>query len=143
MNDHHTLPQPGSDEWLTRQLAAMLDVAEPVPHDAVDVDQQLAALVFDSLESSGAPALRAAGTDVRLLSFANDHMTLDVELHADGRTLVGQLTPAVVTEAVVEFDNGTEIALELDRFGRFRVSIDAGVIRFRIPGHLVTPWITR
>jgi hypothetical protein len=153
MNDHRTLPQPGSDDWLTRQLAAMLDIAEPVPDDAVDaayaafhmgdLDQQLAALVFDSLESSGAPALRAPGTDVRLLSFANDHMTLDVELHADGRTLVGQLTPAVVTEAVVEFDNGTEIALELDRFGRFRVSIDDGVIRFRIPGHLVTPWITR
>ena len=153
MNDHRTLPQPGSDDWLTRQLAAMLDVAEPVPDDAVDaayaafqmgdLDQQLAALVFDSLESSGAPALRAAGTDVRLLSFANDHMTLDVELHTDGRTLVGQLTPAVTTDAAVELDNGTEVALELDQFGRFRVSIDDGRIRFRIPGHLVTPWITR
>jgi hypothetical protein len=153
MNDHRTLPQPGSDDWITQQLAAMLDVAEPVPDDALDaayaafhmgdLDQQLAALVFDSLESAGAPALRAAGTDVRLLSFANDHMTLDVELHADGRTLVGQLTPAVDTGAAVEIDNGSEVPLELDQFGRFRVSIDDGQIRFRIPGHLVTPWITR
>jgi hypothetical protein len=153
MNDHRTLPQPGSDDWLTEQIAAMLDIAEPVPGDAVeaayaafhmgDLDQQLAALVFDSLESSGAPALRAAGTDVRLLSFANDHMTLDVELHADGRTLVGQLTPAVDTGAAVELDDGTELPLELDRFGRFRVAIEDGRIRFRIPGHLVTPWITR
>ena len=153
MNDHRTLPQPGSDDWLTRQLAAMLDVAEPVPDDAIDaayaafhmgdLDQQLAALVFDSLESAGAPALRASGTDVRLLSFANDHMTLDVELHTDGRTLVGQLTPATDAGAVVELDNGTEVALELDQFGRFRVSIEDGRIRFRIPGHLVTPWITR
>jgi hypothetical protein len=153
MNDHRTLPQPGSDDWLTHQLAAMLDIAEPVPDDALDaayaafqmgdLDQQLAALVFDSLESAGAPALRAAGTDVRLLSFANDHMTLDVELHADGRTLVGQLTPAVATGAAVELDNGSEVALDLDQFGRFRVSIDEGRIRFRIPGHLVTPWITR
>ena len=153
MNDHPTLPQPGSDDWLTDRLAAMLDVAEPVPADAVDaayaafqmgdLDRQLAALVFDSLESAGAPALRAAGTDVRLLSFANDHMTLDVELHADGRTLVGQLTPVASAAAAVEFDDGTEVPLELDQFGRFRVTIDDGVIRFRIPGHLVTPWITR
>jgi hypothetical protein len=153
MNDHRTPPQPASDDWLTSQLAAMLEGAEPVPNDAVDaayaafhmgdLDQQLAALVFDSLESTGAPALRASGTDVRLLSFANDHMTLDVELHADGRTLVGQLTPAADAGAVVEFDDGPEIALELDQFGRFRVSVDDGRIRFRIPGHLVTPWITR
>lgn len=153
MNDQRTLPQPGSDDWLTQRLAAMLDVAEPVPADALDaayaafqmgdLDSELAALVFDSLESAGSPALRAAGTDVRLLSFANDHMTLDVELHADGRTLVGQLTPVADAPAVVELDNGTEIALDLDKFGRFRVSIDDGRIRFRIPGQLVTPWITR
>lgn len=153
MNDQLT-PPPGSDAWLTDRLAAMLDAVEPVPGDAVeaayaavqvgDLDQQLAALVFDSLETAGAPALRAAGTDVRLLSFANDHMTLDIELHADGRTLVGQLTPVVDETAVVELDGGTEVALDLDRFGRFRVTIDdGGAIRFRIPGQLVTPWITR
>lgn len=153
MNEHRTLPQPGSDDWLCAQLTAMLDVTEAVPLDAVeaayaafhmgDLDQQLAALVFDSLASTGAPALRAAGTDVRLLSFANDHMTLDVELHADGRTLVGQLTPPADGPACVELDDGTEVPLELDRYGRFRVTIDDGVLRFRIPGQLITPWITR
>lgn len=152
MNDHQHIP--GSDAWLTERLTAMLDTVEPVPADALDaayaafqvgdLDQQLAALVFDSLETAGAPALRAAGTDVRLLSFANDHMTLDIELHADGRTLVGQLSPAITDgAAVVELDDGSEVALELDRFGRFRVTIDDGAIRFRIPGQLVTPWITR
>lgn len=145
---------PGSDAWLCARLAAMLDVTEPLPTDALDaayaafqvgdLDQQLAELVFDSLAPSGAPALRAAATDARLLSFANDHMSLDVELHADHRTLVGQVTPAAPdAEAVVEVDGGEEIPLELDRFGRFRVSVDGGALRFRITGQLVTPWITR
>ena len=153
MNDHSTLPHPGSDDWLVAKLTEMLDVTEPVPADACDaayaafamgdLDRELAALVFDSLESSGAPAMRATGTDVRLLSFANDNMTLDVELHADGHTLVGQLTPAVDATATVEVENGDDVPLELDAHGRFRLAVDDGPIRFRIPGHLVTPWITR
>lgn len=154
MNDPQTLHQPGSDDWLADRLSEMFERTEPVPDDALDaayaafgmgdLDRELAALVFDSLESAGAPALRATSTDVRLLSFANDQMTLDVELHADGHTLVGQLSPvpAGVT-ATVEVDGGDEVALDVDEHGRFRVVVDGGVFRFRIPGHLVTPWITR
>ena len=72
MNDHRNLPQPGSDDWLSQRLTAMLDVAEPVPTDALeaayaafqmgDLDRELAALVFDSLESAGAPALLTLAT---------------------------------------------------------------------------------
>jgi len=153
MNDHPTLPLPGSDEWLVARLTEMIDRAEPVPADALDaayaafsmgdLDRELAALVFDSLESAGAPALRATSTEVRLLSFANDQMTLDVELHADGHTLVGQLSPAPDGAATVEIDGGEDAVLDVDEHGRFRVSIDGSVFRFRIPGQLVTPWVTR
>ena len=153
MNDHPTLPQPGSDEWLVARLAEMIDRTEPVPADALDaayaafgmgdLDSELAALVFDSLEPAGAPALRATSTEVRLLSFANDQMTLDVELHADGRSLVGQLSPAPDATAVVEVEGAEDVALDVDEHGRFRIAVDGGVIRFRIPGHLVTPWVTR
>lgn len=154
MSDHQTLHQPGSDDWLVAQLSSMIDATEPVPEDAVaaayaafdmgDLDQQLAALVFDSLATAGTPAMRSADTDVRLLSFVNDNMTLDVELHADGRTVVGQLTPADGSDATVETDGGDDLALDIDAFGRFRVSVEEGrIIRFRVPGQLVTPWITR
>jgi hypothetical protein len=154
MNDPQTLPQPSSDDWLVANLSSMFEVTEPVPEDALaaayaafglgDLDQQLAALVFDSLATAGAPAMRSADTDVRLLSFVNDNMTLDVELHADGRTVVGQLTPPAGPEATVETEGGDEVTLDIDAFGRFRVSIDEGrIIRFRVPGQLVTPWITR
>ena len=108
---------------------------------SASLDRLLAVLVV-LMAATGLLTLRAARPDV-LIVFANDHMTLDVELHADGRTLVGQLTPVADAPAVVELDNGTEIPLGLDKFGRFRVSIDDGRIRFRIPGQLVTPWITR
>ena len=153
MNEHQILPEPGSDDWLVDRLAEMIDRTEQVPADALDaayaafgmgdLDRELAALVFDSLESAGAPALRAMSTDVRLLSFANDQMALDVELHADGQTLVGQLSPAPDAAAAVEIEGADDVALDVDEHGRFRVVIEGRVFRFRIPGHLVTPWISR
>lgn len=151
MTDHLT---HNSDDWLLSELQAVLDITEPVPADALDaayaavemraLDDELAALVFDSLEAAGAPAMRSTDTDVRLLSFVNDNMTLDLELHGDGHTIVGQMSPAPDGEACIEVDGGDDVVLDVDKLGRFRVTVEAtSSIRFRVVGQLVTPWFAR
>jgi hypothetical protein len=88
--------------------------------------------------------MRSTDTDVRLLSFVNDNMTLDLELHGDGRTIVGQMSPAPDGEASIEVDGDDDVVLDVDKLGRFRVTVDATAsIRFRVVGQLVTPWFAR
>ena len=142
-----------SDEDLIRLLGETLDFAEPVPtaaveaaYAAVDMDlltEELAALVFDSSSTDQLVSMRATEAETRLLSFVNDHLTVDVELHADGRTIVGQLSPPRNVILQVEADDGHVIEVDLDDFGRFRVVAPGGPIRLRATGLLITPWITR
>ena len=146
-------PDLHDDDQLVAHLAAALDGAEAVPDDAVQaayaaieldtLHEELAALVFDSADESALAAMRAVDFETRLLSFVNDHLTLDVELHADGLTIVGQLTPAGPERLDVERFDGSAVAAEVDEFGRFRVHVPHGPIRLRVVGRLVTPWITR
>ncbi len=154
MSDEQTCTPSGDpDEWTLQLLAHVLDLTEPAPDDAVSaayaaiemqsINDELAALVFDSLHDDELVATRAAEAEVRLLSFVNDHMTLDLELHADGRTIIGQLAPPTSDSVEIETDGGERRTVEADAFGRFRVTVDGGSIRFRVVGRLVTPWITR
>ena len=141
------------DIVLTTMVGAMLDRTQRVPDDAVaaayaavDMDglhEELAALVFDSAEREAVAAMRSLDLETRLLSFVNDYLTLDVELHADGTTIVGQVTPAGVERLDIERFDGSAIPAELDDFGRFRAVVPHGPIRLRVVGQLVTPWITR
>ena len=141
------------DDTLVAQLGAALDRSEAVPGEAVaaayvaveldSLQEELAALVFDSADESALAAMRAVDVETRLLSFVNDHLTLDVELHANGLTLVGQLTPAGDQTLDIERFDGSLVSAEVDEFGRFRAHIPLGPIRLRVVGRLVTPWITR
>jgi hypothetical protein len=150
MNARHDLHD---DDELVGLLGAALAHYEVVPDDAlaaayaaVDLDslhEELADLVFDSADESALAAMRAVDVETRLLSFVNDHLTLDVELHADGLTIVGQLTPAGDQSLDVERFDGSSVPAEVDEFGRFRVNVPHGPIRLRVVGRLVTPWITR
>ena len=150
MNARHDLHD---DDELVGLLGAALAHYEVVPDDAlaaayaaVDLDslhEELAYLVFDSADESALAAMRAVDVETRLLSFVNDHLTLDVELHADGLTIVGQLTPAGDQSLDVERFDGSSVPAEVDEFGRFRVNVPHGPIRLRVVGRLVTPWITR
>ena len=150
MNTRHDLHD---DDVLVALLGEALDRAEPVPDEAVSaayaaveldsLNEELAALVFDSAEESALAAMRAVDVETRLLSFVNDHLTLDVELHADGLTLIGQLTPAGDQTLDVERFDGSSTPAEIDEFGRFRAHVPHGPIRLRVVGRLVTPWITR
>jgi hypothetical protein len=150
MNARHDLHD---DDTLVALLGESLDHAEPIPDEAVraayaaieldSLNEELAALVFDSAEESALAAMRAVEVETRLLSFVNDHLTLDVELHADGLTLIGQLTPAGDQTLDVERFDGSSVSAEVDEFGRFRAHVPHGPIRLRVVGRLVTPWITR
>lgn len=153
-------PRPLDDDALLDRLADLLDRDEPVPDDAVEAayaafdfafpDDELAALVYDSLVADGAVTMRGIEmtqeAETRLLTFANDRLTLDVELLGDGYTIVGQMTPVDVSHSAfrLENENGKTVGVHADHLGRFRISlIGGGAFRFRVPGLLVTPWISR
>lgn len=144
--------RPLTDDELLAVLGGVLDTDEPLPDHVVQaayaapsvarLDDDLAALVFDS--GRELVGMRATEAETRLLSFVNDHVTIDVELHADGRTVVGQITPAGDQTITVEFDHDAEHSVEanVDDAGRFRVSVARWPVRLRVTGRGVTPWIS-
>jgi hypothetical protein len=146
-------PDLNDDAVLTDLLRGVLDHTEQVPDDAVlaacaavemdGLQEELAALVFDSADELAVAAMRSLDLETRLLSFVNDYLTLDVELHADGATVVGQIAPAGAQRLDIERFDGPALTAELDDFGRFHAIVPHGPIRLRVIGQLVTPWITR
>lgn len=142
-----------NDEELERLLGLTLDALEPIPESALlaayaaaDMDllsEELAALVFDSSSAREMVLMRAAEAEARLLSFVNDHVSIDLELHANAATIVGQLTPPTDAALLLEVEDGESIEVVADEFGRFRVDAPASPIRLRVVGVVVTPWITR
>jgi len=126
----------------------------PVPADAVavaraafelrDVDDELAALVHDSLVDESL-LVRHDATASRLLSYATSRLSLDVELEPDGRTLIGAVAPGGSASVEIE----TAAAIErttTDDLGRFRVELAPGWCRIRVRAGgatLVTPVIVR
>ena len=152
-DEMHKLRDSEDDEELMRLLAEVLDMVETVPAAALDaayaalemdlLTEELAVLVFDSASSADRALVRAVEAEARLLSFANDQHTIDVELHADGHTIVGQVAPPTEAPLQVESESGHVIDVPTDEFGRFRLTAPDGAIRLRIVGLLVTPWVTR
>jgi hypothetical protein len=150
------MPTPDNltDERLLEALSAALDAHEPIPADAVaaayaafgmsQIDALLAELVFDSADAGQLVGMRAAAdTEARMMTFVNDHLTVDFELHADGRTIVGQLDPVTDVPVDIEREDGSLIEVAVDEFGRFRVAVPSGPMRLRVHQLLVTPWIER
>ena len=150
-NDGHAI-SPGDAELLL-VLGRALDTVEPLPtharalayaaHLMADFEAELAQLVFDSDLSYEVAFRRGAENEARLLSFSNDHLTLEVSLAADGATIVGEIYPVAAERLIVERREGEVVDVALDAFGRFRISCAASSFRVRVPGHLVTPWIDR
>jgi hypothetical protein len=140
------------DTTLERLVAATLAAVEPVPDPAreaaygavgmVTVEAELAALVYDS-RAGELVLTRGEEAQARIVTFANDHLTVDLELMADGRTIVGELQPAETATVELETIGQGRTAVTADAFGRFRLASDATSFRIRIAGRLVTPWITR
>jgi hypothetical protein len=153
-----TNPTPHGDDLgehleLLASIGAALDQIEPLPPHLVEVaygarlmsemEAELAELVFDS-HSTEQPAMRnEAEVESRFLSFANDNLTVDLSLLPDNRTVVGEIDPVVASELVVEGPHATSVAVPIDEFGRFTITLDASSFKLRVAGYLVTPRITR
>ena len=150
MTTHNLLPSgPDFDELLRTTLG----LAEPIPQAALSaaysaiemrsVSEELASLVFDSLVEAEPVLMRGAEGDTRFATFANEHLTLDLELLGDGQSIVGELRPAAGESVEWESVAGVTQQVVSDQFGRFRITAAAGPVRLRVLGKLVTPWITR
>jgi hypothetical protein len=144
------------DNRLLAELGRALDALDPVPEDAVAVacsavelgraDQALADLVFDSLETDGALAMRHAGVmEARAMGFVAGGYRLDVELLDDGGVVLGQLDPPGPAQVDLETADGVQRG-PADDLGRFRFDDARGPLRLRVTigttAVLLTPWIT-
>ena len=97
-----------------------------------------------SLRSTASPPRGPeAEAETRLLSFVNDHASIEHELHADGTTVAGQIMPASTALLLVEPESSDTLEVATYEFGRFRFSTPAGPIRIRVVGVVIAPWITR
>lgn len=147
-------PNDQTDDLEVLELVAEgIDQLEPIPVGAMEqaygarfmgaMEAELAELVFDSLAIEQPAMRRGNENESRFLSFTNDNVTLDLSLLGDGRTIIGEIDPAIATEVVVEGDDGDSTTVAIDKFGRFKVAFDSQSFRLRVVNHLVTQWISR
>ncbi len=81
----------------------------------------------------------------RLVTFASPQLTVDLDLQADGTTVVGAIAPPGSVDVDLETADGTQTTTS-DDLGRFHFSVGPGRCRVRVHarnGAVVTPWITR
>jgi hypothetical protein len=144
------------DDHLIAELGLALDELDPVPADASAAarsalqlgraDEELAELVFDSLDRDLAVAMRSdVLLEARSLEFVAGGFRLDIELIDDDRTVLGQLDPAGPAAVSLESDGGI-VQSAADDLGRFRFTDARGPLRVRVTmasGQVIlTPWIT-
>jgi hypothetical protein len=142
------------DDHLLAELDRALDALDPVPADAAALarsvielgraDEELAELVFDSLED--AAAMRHAGVmEARALGFVAGGYRLDLELLDEGGVVLGQLDPARPAQVDLETASGVQRG-PADDLGRFRFREARGPLRLRVTidagAVILTPWIS-
>lgn len=102
------------------------------------VDAELAELLSDSaLDAEPALARGARDAVVRSVSFSAGETIVELEVHpdnGDGRTLLGQLSPAGARAIELQWaDGGAAEEARSDLIGRFRLRLErGGTIRLRI-----------
>jgi hypothetical protein len=147
-------PDLRDDDVLQAVLARSLRATDPTPADAIAVakaaaglgraDDELAVLVSDSLVGEGVAVRREVG-ESRLLTYATPRLTVDLELGADGHTLMGQIMPTGRYALELEMADAV-IQASTDEIGRFRLELGPGWCRVRVrgsEGSMVTPVIVR
>jgi hypothetical protein len=149
----------GSDHDLMEELRLAGLVADPVPERVVfaakaslawrTIDAELAELTYDSAFDDDRRALVRGAATARLLTFAADGLTVDVEVESTDRELrlVGELAPGQRAVIIVGHAEGTT-EVETDDDGRFRTEgVPAGPVSLSVRlvtgGAMVqTEWIT-
>ncbi len=151
--------RPDADEQrLLDDLARVVRQRDPVPPEAVamarelftwrTIDAELAELVADSAEASGAALVRGSTASVRLLAFAAARglrLELEVLPEGDTRRLVGELSPGLAARITVEHPGGS-VTEDTDELGRFLVTgVPGGWLRIRCTPQrgtaFLTPWL--
>jgi hypothetical protein len=144
------------DQGLLTRLGAIAQTVDGPPDLAYElgraafawrnIDSELAQLVADSARESA--LVRSATSDIRLLSFATEALTIEVEVSVrqGQRSLLGQLLPeppAPDWQVTVETDAGPPASATIDQLGRFEISDVAGDrLRLRIEAPGATPVTT-
>jgi hypothetical protein len=143
------------DNDLLALLEEALDAEGDVPPDFIaagkaafawrTIDAELAALVYDSDRE---PALMRNQTtaDLRALTFASAHVTIELELTGVG--LIGQLVPPSTAEIDVQTAAGVTSSVTTDELGCFTIRvIPQEPFRLRCRAgetiDVLTTWITR
>jgi hypothetical protein len=141
---------PADDTALMALLGEIAITLDPPPANSYDIgyglfslyrmDDELAALVSDSLTSAG--AVRASTTDVRMLSFESSGLTVEVQSSrvGDRVAVLGQVFPSddSSTESAayvvyLETQDGIQASVVADQAGRFEFEeIPVGLVRFRV-----------
>jgi hypothetical protein len=93
-----------------------------------NVDEELAALTYDSLVDPPAVAIRTEAAPLRTLTFATDRLTIELEVAADA--LFGQLIPPCPGEVELESADGARHICRVDNLGVFVIRpVPAGSFR--------------
>jgi hypothetical protein len=139
---------PADDAELMALLGGIALALDPPPANSYAIgyglfslyrmEDELAALVADSLTSAG--AVRASTTDVRMLSFESSELTVEVQSSRIGGriSVLGQVFESDSGETAVrvvylETQDGIQASVVADSAGRFEFEdIPAGLVRFRV-----------
>ena len=139
--------RPADDERLIAQLSAIAREVDPPPPMVYElghqmygfyrIDDELAELVVDSRLDSH--AVRAAASDIRLLSFEGPGVTIEIEVTREGTThsILGQFTWAefgpVGGRVFLETPSGPTQSSVIDSHGRFEFTgTSDSLARFRV-----------
>lgn len=160
MNDDKQNEEP-KNEQLLRSLRAFLAEVDPVPLEVVEaarrafdwlnVDAELAELVFDSDRAEEALAGIRSLTPARLLTFESPGLVVELEVDLESPLpLVGQLVPAGPAE--VEIRHGRldrTMVVEANEFGSFcSARLGPGPVSLRVTPlgrgerSVTTSWVT-
>lgn len=109
------------------------------------VDEELAALVYDSADEPGLLAGVRGGGSARQLTFASGDLTIEVEVDGPGRSLVGQIIPAQPATVEIRHLDGSAL-VSVDDLGRFDLPrVPDGPVSFRcepsVGGRVATDWV--
>jgi hypothetical protein len=109
----------------------------------LSIQDELAALTFDSLWEDKLESATRSLADVRTLVFDSAELSLEIEISGDG--FVGQVTPPTPALIEVERPDGSRTEIETDALGSFTlVARGSGPVRFRVSRGTevtVTDWI--
>lgn len=141
-------------EEFYEELAGLVAIRDTVPKRVVaaarasfawrTVDDELAALVYDSADEAVA-LVGVRGGSARQLTFSSTDVTIELEVGAGSKGVVGQLMPAQAAALELRHQDGS-VFLLADELGRFDIDrVPDGPVSLRCEpvsgGRIATDWV--